>query len=256
MANKQGDFIWYELLTTDVAAAAKFYAAVIGWQCQKFESSDRDYYGFSIGGAFVGGAMTMPAGACEGGPTWLGYVGVESVDASVADIVKAGGKLTMPAFDIPGVGRLAMLADPQGAPFYVMRGASDATSTVFAPGTSGHCAWNELTTSDQNAALAFYSKHFGWQKGDAMPMGERGSYQFLIQNGVVIGAISPGMDDKQKPRWRFYFAVDDIDVAHKAVLGNSGTVMLEPMEVPGGRFIVIASDPQGAVFGVVGPRKA
>ena len=123
MANRHGDFIWYELLTTDADAAARFYEAVIGWNARAFEGSDIGYRLFSIGGTDVAGFMPIPADAKGMRPGWLGYVGVDDVDKIAAEIVQVGGTQHMPPTDIPGVGRFAMVADPQGVPFYVMRGA-------------------------------------------------------------------------------------------------------------------------------------
>lgn len=257
MANKHGDFIWYELLTSDPDAAARFYQAVVGWQDRPTEGFG-GYRIFSIGGADVGGLMALPDGAAQAGmrPTWLGYVGVDDVDATAADIVKDGGVQHMPPSDIPGVGRFAMLADPQGVVFYVMRGAMDGTSTSFSPNQTGHCQWNELSTTDPAAALAFYQARFGWEKGDAMPMGEMGDYQFITHGEQAIGAVMRRTPDGPPPAWTFYFGIDDIDVAAKAISGNGGTIHYGPAEVPGGAFIVVASDPQGAMFGLVGPRKS
>src|SRR3712207_1299795 len=123
MTNQHGDFIWYELLTSDVEAAARFYGAVIGWQASTCEWADNGYKLFGIGGTDVAGLMPIPADAAGMHPAWLGYVGVENVDAMAAGIVQAGGAQHMPPTDIPGVGRFAMMADPQGGVFYVMRGA-------------------------------------------------------------------------------------------------------------------------------------
>jgi predicted enzyme related to lactoylglutathione lyase len=257
MANQHGDFIWYELLTRDADAAARFYGAVVGWQNRAAEGSDRSYRIFSMNGADVGGYMPLPPGAESAGmrPMWLGYITVEDVDATVSDIVRAGGAQHMPPTDIPGVGRFAMLADPQGVMFYVMRGAMDGTSTAFDQSKSGHCNWNELSTGDPAAALAFYKDRFGWEKGDAMPMGEMGDYQFITHDGQTIGAVMRRTPDGPPPAWTFYFGVADIDVAAQAVSGNGGTIHYGPAEVPGNVFIIVASDPQGGLFGLVGPRK-
>jgi hypothetical protein len=149
-----------------------------------------------------------------------------------------------------------MLADPQGVPFYVMRGAMDGTSTSFAQDRLGHCHWNELTTSDQTAALAFYSARFGWEKGDAMSMGETGDYQFIAHHGRTIGAMMNRMPSSPGLAWTFYFGVGDIDAAARAVSGSGGKVHFGPAEVPGNVFVIVATDPQGALFGLVGPRKA
>src|SRR5690606_30053072 len=121
----------------------------------------------------VAGIMKNPMPT---GPVWLGYVGVADVDAAVSKLQELGGKVHRPAWDLAGVGRMAFVADPQGAVFYVMRGASDMASNAFAPMTDGHCAWNELYAAEQAEALAFYAAMFGWEKGDAMPMGELGDY--------------------------------------------------------------------------------
>jgi predicted enzyme related to lactoylglutathione lyase len=257
MPNQHGDFIWYELLTTDANAAARFYGAVIGWQAWAAEGSARDYRILGIGGADVAGLMPIPADADRAGmrPGWLGYVGVRDVDATVAEITRAGGTQHMPPTDIPGVGRFAMVSDPQGIVFYVMRGAMEATSTSFAPTKPGHCHWNELATSDQGAALAFYTGLFAWEKGDAMPMGDMGTYQFIVHHGRTIGAMMTRSAGGPPPAWNFYFGVKDIDVAARSVSGNGGAIHYGPAEVPGGVHIIVAADLQGALFGLVGPRQ-
>ncbi len=255
MANQHGDFIWYELLTTDADAAARFYGAVIGWQARPAEGSDRGYRLFGIGGADVGGMMPIPSGGGSMRPGWLGYVGVDDVDATVAAIVGAGGAQHIAPTDIPGVGRFALVADPQGVAFYVMRGAMEDASTSFSQTETGHCHWNELATSDQGAALAFYSGQFGWEKGDAMPMGELGDYQFITHGGTTIGAVMNQVPGGPPAAWNFYFGVEDIDAAARTISGHGGAIHYGPAEVPGGAFIIVGADPQGAQFGLVGPRK-
>ncbi len=257
MANKHGDFIWYELMTSDVDAAAEFYGAVVGWTSQPFGGSDSGYNLLRTAKSDVAGLMAIPADAAQGGmtPGWYGYVGVDDVDAAVSAVVEAGGTSCMPATDIPGVGRLAMLADPQGALFYVMRGSMDGASTSFAPDKAGHCRWNELATSNPEAAIAFYRDRFGWEKGDAMPMGEMGEYRFLTQHGETFGAVTRRSEGGPPVMWSFYFGVEDIDVATKAATERGAPIHFGPEMVPTGDFIIIASDPQGALFGLVGPRR-
>lgn len=118
----------------------------------------------------------------------------------------------------------------------------------------GHSQWNELTTLDQAAALKFYLGQFGWEKGEAMPMGPLGDYRFLNHQGRMIGAMMNRMPDGPPPACNFYFGVADIDVAATAVTGHSGAIHHGPVEVPGGLFSLNACDPQGAAFGLVGPR--
>ena len=258
MANKHGDFIWYELMTSDLAAAERFYGAVLGWRTRPAaEGSPLDYRIFGTGAADVAGLMAISADAAAAGmrPRWLGYIGVDNVDASAAEVLRAGGVQHVPPTNIPGVGRFALMADPQGVSFYVMRGTMEGTSTSFAPGRTGHCHWNELATTDQEAALAFYAHRFGWQRGDAMPMGEMGDYRFITHHGTPLGAVMRRMPDGPPPAWNFYFGVADIDAAAAAVWGAGGTIHHGPAEVPGGVFIIVGGDPQGAMFGLVGPRR-
>ena len=256
MTNKQGDFFWYELITEDVNAATAFYGPILGWTVTDAGQAAAGYHIVNVGETSIGGMMKMPEDAKAGDmrPIWLGYVAVDNVDAAAAKIAAAGGQQHMPPTDVPGIIRFAMMADPQGASFYVARGAVDGTSTAFAADKVGHCQWNELATTDQAAAWRFYGEQFGWTKGDVMPMGEMGDYEFLTHAGQTIGALmrqEPG----KRPAWRFYFGVADIDAAADGVKQGGGTIMHGPAEVPGGIFIIIASDPQGAEFGLVGPRK-
>ena len=137
--NPHGSFIWYELLAEDPDAAAAFYGDVIGWTAASAGQPGVDYRIFSAGGIPVAGHMKLPDGAEQAGmrPGWLGYIGVDDVDTAVAGIERAGGRVHMPAMDLEGVGRIALLADPQGLPFYVMRGASGEASHSFDPVKAG-----------------------------------------------------------------------------------------------------------------------
>ncbi len=253
MTNPHGTHLWYELLTTDVAAAADFYGKVIGWTASSFPHAapDAPYTILSAGSEGVGGMMKnpMPTGA-----VWLGYVGVDDVDATLARLTKLGGKIHKPAWNLEGVGRMAFVADPQGAGFYVMRGASEQDSKAFAPMTDGHCAWNELYAADPDAALAFYASMFGWERGDAMPMGELGDYTFINHGGAMIGAVMRKPPDAPAVTWNYYFRVSGIDAATERIKAAGGTVLAGPQEVPGDEWVVNALDPQGAAFGLVGSR--
>lgn len=265
MTQSGGNFIWYELMTSDPAGAAAFYGAVVGWNIASRpdpQAGDVDYrmIGRSAGGN-AGGVLALNADMLAGGarPCWLGYLEVADVDASIAAMKADGGALHMPATDLP-VGRIAMVSDPQGATFYIMdpippAGMEKSESDVFSVTEAQHVRWNELATSDPDAAVAFYKKHFGWGQEGEMDMGEMGAYRFIQRGEVGLGAVMPLMEGYPVPAWNFYIGVDDIDRAHAAVAANGGTVTSEPMEIPGGEFAMNAVDPQGAAVGFVGPRK-
>ena len=249
-------FIWYELLTSDPDAAAKFYGAVLGWTAKDSGQPGMDYRIFSVDGVPVAGLMALPPGAAKSGmpPSWLGYVSVADVDESVTRIVAAGGALHMPAFDVPNVGRFAMVADPQGAGFYVMK-PTGSGSTSFAPGKPGHGGWHELHTNGWESALAFYGAQFGWSKVQAMDIGAMGTYLlFNYGSGAMVGGM---FNDASAPRpyWLFVFNVDDIESAAARVSASGGEKLRGPDQVPTGDWVIYARDPQGARFSLVGPKR-
>jgi len=257
--NPPGDFIWYELMTPDAEGSKVFYDAVIGWNIGEGVAEFKGYRMIGTAdGSFAGGLLPLTDEMQQHGarPTWLGYLNVSDVDGKVASIEAAGGKALLPPTDIPNVGRIAMVADPQGAPFYVMKpippaGKENEPSTVFSPVDQARCAWNELSTSDPVAARQFYGQQFGWTTDNFMPMGEHGEYRFIDNEGLTLGAIAGAMGGQQ-PHWRFYFKVPSISKAKDVIEAKGGKVVMGPMEVPGGDHIVIGTDPQGAEFALVG----
>ena len=254
-----GAFIWYELMTTDADGAKAFYDKVVGWDIGQGEAA---YQGYRMinrkDGGFAGGVMPLTAEMQEHGarPTWLGYLYVPDVDQAVGKIETLGGKALMPAMDIPNVGRIAMVADPQGIPFYVMKpippeNDPNAQSDVFSTTAEQRVGWNELMTSDPAAARNFYGELLGWTSDDFMPMGENGEYRFWARQGQTIGAVCGEMGSGNS-KWRFYIRVPSISAAIEAVKAGGGTVSVGPHEVPGGDHIIIGNDPQGAEFALVG----
>lgn len=259
-----GSFVWYELMSPDPVAAGTFYGAVVGWQVAATPdpaAGDIDYRLISRrDGGHAGGVLALTDAMRQGGarPCWLAYLAVDDVDASLAAILADGGQALMPAMELP-VGRIALITDPQGAPLYLMKpvppaGQADAQSTVFDNMRAAHVRWNELVTSDPIAAIAFYTRHFGWTQEGGLDMGELGRYHFVQHAGVGIGAVMPRPPEMPVNAWQFYIGVDDIDRAVAAIGAHGGKVLHGPMEIPGGEFAVNALDPQGAAFGLVGPR--
>lgn len=258
MSNRHGDFIWYELMTNDAEAAQRFYGSVIGWSFAPAGKNDKDYRQFSINNETVGGLLPLTPEMTANGarPCWLGYIGVVDVDLTATRIEKAGGTIHMAPQDIPDVGRFALVADPQGVMFYIMKGAGDETSNSFAATEPmvGHCAWNELATTDQAAAVNFYTEQFGWRQEGDMDMGPIGKYLFLYQGAGMIGAVMPKVPEMPMVTWSYYFRVPDIDRAVSAVRNNGGQILQEPTEIPGGDYSMSGMDPQGAAFALVGAR--
>jgi predicted enzyme related to lactoylglutathione lyase len=256
MPNPHGTPIWYELMTADPQAAKTFYDRAVGWTIAAEPMGDMDYRMIATtDGSYVGGVMRLTDDMVKGGakPGWFFYIGVDDVDATVAKAEAAGASVVMPAWTLEGIGRMAMLRDPQGIPFYVMRGASEESSTAWDRTGMGKCNWNELSTDDQQGALDFYGTVFGWTYPEKMPMGEMGDYVFIDVAGQRIGAIMQRPKESPPANWRFYFRSPDIEAAADKVKQGGGTVHMGPMEVPGGDRIIVASDPEGAMVGIVGP---
>jgi uncharacterized protein len=258
MPNPEGTPIWYELMSADPDASKAFYDHVIGWTVEPQPSGPMDYRMITTsGGDNAGGLMRLTSDMLEGGakPAWLFYIGVDDVDASFAKVKANGGGEIMAPFDIPGAGRAAFVHDPQGIPFYIMRGSSPEDSTAFDRTGMGKCNWNELITTDQDSANRFYADTFGWTYPDKMAMPGMGDYVFVEAGGQQIGATMNHPGEGPPPAWRFYFRTPDIEKTAAKVAEAGGSVMMGPMEVPGGDRIIVATDPHGVVFGAVGPNQ-
>lgn len=215
-----------------------------------------DYTILSVGERGMGGLMKLPQEACDQGarPNWVGYIAVDDVDGHVARVVQAGGHVHRAAADIPGVGRFALVADPQGAVFVLFKGSSTEALEPAAAGTPGHTGWHELYANDHEKAFAFYEQLFGWAKCDAVDMGPMGVYQLFATGGnVAVGGMMNRPPNIPMPCWLYYFNVADIKATLETVKHRAGQVLNGPMQVPGGSWIAQCMDPQGAVFAVVEP---
>jgi predicted enzyme related to lactoylglutathione lyase len=252
MSEIRGRFLWHELLTTDTAAAASFYSKVIGWKTESW-GADRTYTIFTTPDGMMAGLQALPdtAKAMGSPPHWLTYIGTPDVDATVVRAGELGAQTLVPPTDIPEVGRFSILLDPQGAVFAAITPGSDAGNPDREP-TVGDWSWHELGTSDPNAAWDFYSTLFGWVKTESMDMGpEMGLYQMYGCGGRTLGGIMkraphvPG-----PPAWTPYTKVRDVHKVKSATAASGGTVVMDPMEVPGGDWILMGMDPQHAMFAV------
>jgi len=248
-------FIWYELMTPDVEGAKAFYAAVVGWTMSEGGQPGMPYTIVSAATNGVGGIMALPAK--DAPPGWFGYIGVRDTDAMAQRIVDAGGRVLRAPDDIPKVGRFAVVADPGGAAFMLLTPTPRADEPVKpAAGTAGTIGWHELYAGNgQEAAFAFYSKLFGWTSVEEMDMGEMGKYRIFAIDGVQAGGMMDKPSQTPAAAWGFYVNVDGIDAAIARITANHGKVLMGPQEVPGGSWIVQATDPQGVNFALVSARR-
>lgn len=250
-------FIWYELSTTDVAGAQKFYGDVLGWTTERFPGPEPPYWVVKAGDDGIGGMMSIPQepDPPTRTPNWVGYVEVDDVDAIVKKAKALGGTSCVEPHDIPTVGRIGAFADPQGAVIAIIQpeGSGRPREEAGAAPRPGHVVWHELLTTDPEGALRFYAEIFGWKESQAMPMPENGAYHIYGTAGRDLGGIfTPPKGYPRPPHFLYYVHVTDLDAATERVKKSGGQVWMGPMPIPGGDRIVQATDPQGALFALHG----
>ena len=254
MVSRQGRFTWYELMTTDVAAAKAFYGEVVGWGAQDASTSELPYTLLTAANAPVSGVMTLPEEARRMGatPRWMGYVGVDDVGATADRIKRLGGAIYVSPTD-SNIGRIAVVADPQTAILALVQGLKPARQQPAGLDEPGHIGWHELLAADWEKAFAFYRELFGWERADT-ELGPTQTYQLFSVGGQTIGGIFTKRPIEPIPYWLYYFNVGDIDAAGARVTEGGGKVLNGPMAVPGDRWILQCADPQGAAFALLGKK--
>ncbi len=216
-------FIWYELVTNDMDKAVDFYKKVVGWDIKDSGMPGMRYMLFGKYGKDVGGMMTWAgAGAPEMPPEWMGHIHTAKLDEELKAVAADGGTIIKPAQDIPGVGRFAVVMDPQKVKYL-----------LFEPG-----------------------KHDAPPRLDQMAVGNVGWHELKpLYTGGMMNLKGPGIPEGIPPHWKFYFTVDDIEAAQKRVIDAGGKILLPPMDVPGGSRILQAVDDQGCNFALMqGPK--
>lgn len=252
-----GAHVWFDLMTTDPDAGRAFYTALIGYGTEEFDTGMGPYHMFTVDGDSIGGVMKLSDQAAEMGapPHWLGYIGVEDLDASFAKVQAQGGKAMHPPVEIPNVGRFATVADPQGAVFAIFQPQGEM-SAKSGEKRFGEVSWVELMTTDHVAGLDFYIECFGWRRTEAMDMGEGWMYQMFGQDNTMGGAMTKKEDMPGPAAWLYYIHVADVNATVAKAKKLGATVVNGPMEVPGGDLVAQICDPQGAMFAVHGPAAA
>ncbi|HYR08746.1 MAG TPA: SRPBCC domain-containing protein [Longimicrobium sp.] len=244
-----GRFVWYDLLTTDAEAAKAFYTAAVGWTVQPFGDDSRGYAVWLAGETRVGGVMEYPPVP----PHWMAHVAVDDVDAAARRAEALGGRIQSPPADIPGVGRFAIIADPQGASLSLF--APNEAATVPEWTQVGAVGWRELHTTDHDGVWPFYRDLFGWTEATTFDMGASGTYRIFrhpsdAEDAQMGGMFNAAAEEGKPPHWLFYVNVDAMDAALARIREHGGTLLAGPMPVPGGGRSAHCLDPQGARFAI------
>jgi predicted enzyme related to lactoylglutathione lyase len=254
MSEHAGKFVWYEWMGADPGRAATFYGEVVGWNVVESGMAGFPYRIASTGDHGVAGLFATPPQATGAPPCWSGYVAVDDIDAAAQKLKAAGGHIMRPAWDIPNVGRAALVADPQGAAFLLFRPSGGQAPPAPAPGTPGLVGWRELHAGDGKAAMEFYAGQFGWSEDRQHDMGPVGVYR-IFKAGDQEGGVMTKMPNGAGPCWLYYFNVEAADAASARVSANGGKVVNGPHQVPGGLYVTQCVDPEGALFGLVAAKR-
>ncbi|HEX4748302.1 MAG TPA: VOC family protein [Bryobacteraceae bacterium] len=256
-SHNPGSFCWFELGTTDQAAAKQFYSALFDWTSEDFPMGPGGTYTmFNLNGRYVGACYTLnPAQQSEGVPPhWNLYVSVENADSTAQRAGELGAKLYMPPFDVMEFGRMTIMADPTGAVISIWQPKQHSGTGIT--GVDGTVCWADLSTTDVDKAKNFYSSLFGW----SIKAGEHDAsgYLHIFNKGAGIGGIPPAEYRKAgvPPHWLAYYFVSDC-AATVSKAGELGArIYMDSHTIPNVGTMAIIADPQGAVFALFQPLAA
>ncbi len=241
-----GTFSWVDLTTPDQEGAKAFYSALFGWAADDRPVGDGVYYSMQqIDGKNVAAISPQPEQQREAGvpPLWNSYITVESADDAASKAGELGATVHAPPFDVMDVGRMAVIQDPQGA--FFMAWQPKTTIGAELVNVPGAFCWNELYTSDLDAAKTFYGGLFGWEWREFEQSPD--PYFVVMNQGHGNGGARGLAEPDMPPNWLVYFAVEDIDAGVTKVAELGGEGMMGPIDI-GVAKLAIVRDPQGGVF--------
>lgn len=242
---------WIDLVVPDQQAALDFYTQLLGWSGEIGPPETGGYSVCTLKGQPVAGVMTaqeMPDDGATPPTAWTTYFASANADATQDAITRAGGTVLMPAMDVMTLGRMLVAADPTGAVFGIWQPMDFSGAGVV--NEPGSLVWNELNTSDRDAASAFYAEALGIETA---PMEGAKNYWALSVNGRTVGGLQD-VDKADTPsHWLAYFSVTDADRAAEMVAAGGGTVLQPPFDMEAGRMTLV-KDSQGAPFALIAVR--
>jgi predicted enzyme related to lactoylglutathione lyase len=234
-----GTFCWVDLGTNDAAGAKRFYGGLFGWEFDDLPTGDKGTYSTCrLGGRAVAGLYDQAER-----PAWGSYISVEDADRATERARELGAEVLAEPFDTPGGGRVATVMDPAGAVVSLSQPGENLGAELV--NQDGAWTWNELVSTDLAAGREFYVELLGWTAQDVPGPFPRTS--FTLGDLLIGGGHAPAPQEDPAPRWSLTFWVPDADEAAATAQKLGGTVLLPPMDIPVGRFTVVA-DPQGATF--------
>jgi uncharacterized protein len=242
-----GTIVWYDLLTRDSDAAWAFYGGLFGWSRNQTDRPAGPYTMIRLHDRNLGGIVPLKPG--DSFPShWVGYVSVTDIEACCRAASDAGGRVPIPPTDIPGIGRFAVILDPQGAAISPFQWETSSSSSR--PEGTGTFCWTELLTPDTRGAGEFYRRVFGWEVRPGRP-GAFGPYWIFRSDGpAVAGMVQRPADTEYPTRWLPYVRVEGLTGIAARAGQRGGGVLLPVTPITDEGHFAILTDPSGAVFGV------
>ncbi len=260
---------WVDTNQADPDAAVAFYGGLFGWDLQNVvpDGVTPAYYIASLRGGSVAAIGGLPEGD-QSPSAWNTYIWVDSANDVAAKVEAAGGRVISEPFDVPGAGRMAICADPEGAQFRLWQAMGNKGAQIV--NEHGSVNFNGLNTRDLDGAKSFYGSVFGWETlemgggglgwrlpgyGEFLAQRDPDLRERMAQSGApggfedVVGTLGTIQDDQGDvpAHWSVTFAVDDADVIAAKAAELGGRVEVPPFDAPWVRLTVI-TDPQGATF--------
>jgi hypothetical protein len=245
-----GTFCWADLATGDVETAKAFYGGLFGWSfCDNVMDPQNVYTLCQLDGGNAAGLYRMMPD--QPAPCWTSYLAVDNCDYSAEKLRGLGGTVVQPPFDIPQVGRMAVVSDPHGAVFCLWQADNPHPGAARFDMRPGSVCWNELASPDTTASQSFYRALFGWGvRETSMP---DHTYTEWLRDDQPVGGMLPlavvGPD--VPPHWLVYFSVEDCDRSVETARDLGGRTLRPPFDVEGVGRIAVLSDPGGAAFAVI-----
>ncbi|MEQ1800879.1 MAG: VOC family protein [Gammaproteobacteria bacterium] len=248
---RPGKFVWIDLVTADVAGAEKFYGGLFGWTFAELGTGAGRYsLAYQAGLPVAGIAARPPVPGQVRTSWWIAFMSVADVDRAAADVVAKGGKVLIPARPVEGRGRMAVLADPDGAPFGLVKSSSGDPPDFQAE--PGEWIWAVYQSPDATSAAAFYQDLGNYEVVPGDMVGNAASFALQAEGyaRASLVEIPPGRTEL-RPEWLYFVRVDDVAASLARAVELGGKVIAPPRpDLLEGRIAVV-TDPGGGLLGLM-----
>ncbi|BCS89441.1 glyoxalase [Pseudodesulfovibrio sediminis] len=240
-----GKFVWFDLYTTDIVQATRFYDAVFNWSFERTDPESGKVKNILFDHERIGNVIERKDKAK--GSQWLSFISVRNTDALFNQALDSGATKLIAPKDMPDRGRVAVVLDPQEALFALV--TSPLGDPADVKPTNGYWLGAELWTHDVDAAIQFYATLVGYT-AQSLPVHEQVRYTQLLANAIPrCGVVSIPWEDVS-PQWVPYVAVLDIQETLARVEAHGGRILIRPqMDIKSGR-VAIFKDPTGGILGI------